>query len=244
MMNKWTNLVTQFSAIIFAVTTFSFGAYAELSPSDASSTNASGIVVPHSEIYNPAACLDKSKFGKIITKASMPADISDLELITRLVYAESAAANCPENRDDLYVGIAALILNRVHAFEATKDKNDNAVTRAVFGKSQFASSIHSYDKPTGKARWEDFICPKDSDLYKKIYDIVGKVSRGEINVSAYTEATHYYLHMHSGTHMDQPWGKRAVPLKEFGHGCLVLYKVFIDDKHKSVDHTYLDKGME
>jgi hypothetical protein len=96
-------------------------------------------------------CLNFAPAGKrAITKEDMPRGIGELELVARLVYAETLAANCPDKNQELSEGIAAVILNRVRAFE--EKGKDDAYRRVVFGKMQFASSLHFYSKAQRRIR--------------------------------------------------------------------------------------------
>ncbi len=165
-------------------------------------------------------CLNFAPAGKkAITKEDMPKGMGEPELVARLVYAETLAANCPNKNQELSEGIAAVILNRVRAFE--EKGKDDAYRRVVFGKMQFASSLHFYSK----AQWKAFTCPTDQAFYRAVYETVVKMNNGELKNGKYASATHYYLHHHFEKFQDQPWGRKAKLVAHLGGNCLGIYSL-------------------
>src|SRR5262245_55554670 len=73
---------------------------------------------------------------------------SDSELLARLAYAETLAANCPSENAKVAPIVTAVIKNRV-----TIRKND--VASVVFERDQFASSLNNYSE----SRSKEFLCP-------------------------------------------------------------------------------------
>lgn len=165
-------------------------------------------------------CLNFAPAGKkAITKEDMPTGMGELELVARLVYAETLAANCPDKNQEMSEGIAAVILNRVRAFEE-RGKAD-AYRRVVFGKMQFASSLHFYSN----AQWKAFTCPTDQAFYRSVYETVVKMNNGELKNAKYASGTHYYLHHHFKRFQDQPWGRNAKLVVHLGGNCLGIYSL-------------------
>lgn len=162
-----------------------------------------------------------TKKGEVIKKEMIPSSVSDTELLARLVYAETRAANCPAQKGRVHVGAAHVILNRVDVFK--REGRDQPVKRTVFGSKQFASSLHKYSK----SQWDAFRCPppEELDFYRNVYQTVEKIQSGEIDRKPYQGATHYYLHRHFDKYQDHPWGKSAKKIETIGGDCLGLYKV-------------------
>jgi hypothetical protein len=178
----------------------------------------------HAASQNPATpapqCLNFAPAGKrAITKEDIPKGMGDLELVARLAYAETLAANCPDKNQELSEGIAAVILNRVRAFE--EKGKDDAYRRVVFGKMQFASSLHFYSK----AQWKAFTCPTDQAFYRTVYMTVVQMNNGELKNRKYASATHYYLHNHFEKFQDQPWGREAKLVANLGGNCVGVYSL-------------------
>jgi hypothetical protein len=166
------------------------------------------------------------KKGDIIRKEDVPASVGDNELMARLIFAETKAANCSSNMDArISERITHVILNRVRAFEAKQ--MDQPVRRTVFGAKQFASSLHYYSK----SHWKAFTCPGEVDpaLYEKVTATLARVQNGETSGADYSKATHYYLHRHFGSYKDHPWGRKAKVVAD--DECLGVYdldKGFLD----------------
>lgn len=110
-------------------------------------------------------CIDDEKTVKDI-KSTMKANLdsehkyngykdalqssTDLEVASRLAYAEVLAANCSKHNSQIIRPITEVIANRI----ALK-KND--IRKVVFQRNQFASSLNNYCS----SRYKDFMCPTD-----------------------------------------------------------------------------------
>ncbi|MBY0385960.1 hypothetical protein K2X05_12445 [bacterium] len=125
------------------------------------------------------------------------ASSSDQEIFTRLAYAETRAANCPEQNTQIATRIVNVIGNRIQ-----KRKGD--VKNVVFQPSQFASSLHIYES----SKYKDFLCPKNETLWK---DVSAKVQnfmkKGSGDLSS--DTINYFLYKH-----DKRWTKEPWDLKE------------------------------
>ncbi|MEY4615533.1 MAG: hypothetical protein RJB66_493 [Pseudomonadota bacterium] len=134
----------------------------------------------------------KEKYKKI--QEALNSD-SDDELKARLIYAETLAANCPDENDKLANAISLVIENRV--------RRRGNVKSVVFQKDQFASSLNTYSE----SRINDFLCPQDEKLWNAIFR---KVSSSSL-ASSTSEASdakyimHYFLYHHSPRFKKEPW---------------------------------------
>lgn len=129
---------------------------------------------------------------------------ADLELAARLVYAETVAANCPGNEDQVLDLIASVIGNRVRIRRGD-------IKSVVFQRDQFASSLNIY----AESRYRDFICPKNDDLWKAALTKV-RANLEESNPSSPipSDAANYYLYLHSERFKAPRWRLEAVAIAE------------------------------
>lgn len=113
---------------------------------------------------------------------------SENEVLARLIYAETLAANCPSDTAKIAPVVAGVIKNRV-----TQKTNAFDV---VFERDQFASSLNNYSE----SRYKDFLCPKDSALWKTVQ---AEVQRKDSILPA--NALNYYFFKHSTKFQPPAW---------------------------------------
>ena len=129
---------------------------------------------------------------------------SELQLLTRLAYAETMAANCPEKRDKIYPGIVAVIVHRLQNNSCGKKSSQIKCTvrDVVFQLNQFASSLNIYDE----SQYKEFLCPRDSRLWTQIYAESQAMLNGSQSASGLSQkATMYFLYKHSPKYEKEPW---------------------------------------
>lgn len=141
-------------------------------------------------------------------------DDSDSELFARLVYAETLAANCPEQNNSIVSLIIGVIANRVR-------KRGGDVKSVVFQLDQFSSSLNNYDE----SRFRDFLCPRNQKLWSKIMSEAQGLEVKNLSKDSF----HYYLYKHSPRFKAPKWnfaedlGPTSLKLQE----CI---RVFLDPK--------------
>lgn len=112
---------------------------------------------------------------------------TDLELVTRLAYAETLAANCPSHADQAMDLIVSAIGNRIRV------RRGDAKS-VVFQRDQFASSLNIYPE----SRYRDFLCPTDDELWKKAgVKMQAHLEDSKPNTPLPKDAVNYYLYRHS-----------------------------------------------
>jgi excinuclease UvrABC ATPase subunit len=94
---------------------------------------------------------------------------TDVELFTRLAYAETLAANCTSQNAEVSSLIVNVIGNRVL-------KRNHDIKSVVFERAQFASSLHNYSN----SRFKDFLCPQDETLWLDIRKKSGSVFKSRL----------------------------------------------------------------
>ena len=124
---------------------------------------------------------------------------SDEELVARLAYAETLAANCPEFQKEVLYPIVRVIQNRI-----AKRKGD--VKSVVFQRDQFASSLNGYDD----SKWREFLCPTDPSLWQTALRAARAYlpNGGSMITNMSTEAFNYYLFRHSSKFSPPDWAKK------------------------------------
>lgn len=112
---------------------------------------------------------------------------SKTELFARLLYAETLAANFPEGNEQVMSQAARVIGNRMR-------KCGGAVTKVVFERDQFASSMNVYgeDNSIEGSRYLKFLCPKDQALWSMAY----KKAAAEFAKSESDTVYNYFLYKH------------------------------------------------
>lgn len=142
------------------------------------------------------------------------ANSSDMELFMRLAYAETLAANCPEQNTQIATRIVNVIGNRVQ-------KRNGDIKSVVFQPAQFASSLHNYET----AKYKDFLCPKDEALWKDISTQVQNfIAKGTGELSS--DTINYFLYKH-----DKRWAKEPWDYKENRTGAAESVRVCIKTFH-------------
>lgn len=134
---------------------------------------------------------------------------SDLELASRLAYAEVLAANCNEHNSQLVRPITEVIANRIAL-------RKNNARKVVFERDQFASSLNKYDS----SRYKDFLCPKDTQLWNEVQtqmELALQKPKNENQRLLPTDGVHYYFFQHDKKFTPPAWaeGKKAYPTIDF-----------------------------
>lgn len=126
---------------------------------------------------------------------------SDVELIARLIYSETLAANCDEFRIDVVPTIATVIQNRVA-------KRKGNVKGVIFQRDQFASSLNGYDE----SKWREFMCPTDQKLWAEALAAAKSTDQkiGPMKATAYN----YYLYQHSPRFQTPAWAKDPLEFRQ------------------------------
>lgn len=119
---------------------------------------------------------------------------SDVQILARLAYAETMAANCSGVNSQVASRIVETIGNRVKIKGGINHTRD-----VVFERQQFASTLNNYDfspkYPNAKSRYLEFLCPTDAKLWSEIYNKAQAVlTDGPKELSS--DTVHYYLFMH------------------------------------------------
>lgn len=132
----------------------------------------------------------KNEFKYDAYKKALVSD-SDEELMARLVYAETKAANCQELNDKVAPIIATVIANRVKI-----KKGD--VKAVVFQRDQFASSLNIYSE----SAYKEFLCPTEEKLWKSALIESSYVLSDKAKP---TDTVNYFLYKHSPRWIKEPW---------------------------------------
>lgn len=129
---------------------------------------------------------------------------TDLELAARLAYAETVAANCPNQEDQIVDLVASVIGNRVRIRRGD-------VKDVVFQRDQFASSLNIYSE----SRYRDFLCPNDGELWRKVLAKMGANLEGsKASAPIPNDAVNYYLHKHSDRFTVPAWNLEEAPVMD------------------------------
>ena len=140
--------------------------------------------------------LNKNSNNKYEVYLKIFVRISDIELIARLAYSETLAANC----SDLDTFIAPLIVEVIENRIRIRKGNTRSV---IFQKDQFASSLNIYEK----SRYLDFLCPKDRSLWtlilKQIQLTQKQTSKKDLILTL--DTVNYFLYNHDPRWIKEPW---------------------------------------
>jgi len=140
---------------------------------------------------------------------------SALELAARLAYAETVAASCPQQEDQVATLIAGVIGNRVRIRRGD-------VASVVFQRNQFSSSLNIYPE----SRYRDFLCPDDSALWRKVVAKVRanfKASKPDAAIPK--DAVNYYLYRHSDRFKAPAWKlEEALIADEKTRECIRVFR--------------------
>lgn len=196
-----------------------------------SSVSAEGIATPYQEaaLRDPPSvsqgsipqCLDVQPPNGGQLGNSAFRNVSDDELLARLIYAETLAARCPSENSAMAPKIAEVIFSRLRDFkEANRDK---PVRRVVFGRDMFGSSLSG----SRRAKWREFVCPSENGFESGLYGQSVKLVESLRKNPPRTDITHYFLHLYTNQYNDHPWGLKAklrgeVKRKD-GQRCLGVY---------------------
>lgn len=118
---------------------------------------------------------------------------SNAELVARLAYAETLAANCPEQNEVVSGLITEVIVNRVRL------RNGNARS-VVFQRDQFSSSLNIYSE----SRYQDFLCPKNQALWSQVLRQARR-SLSQDSGRLHRTTVNYFLYKHSPRWTKKPW---------------------------------------
>lgn len=143
------------------------------------------------------------------------------ELIARLIYAETRAASCPEHEEAVSDAITRVIKNRIakrsgHAKDPVKS--------VVFEIDQFASSLNNYRD----SEWREFLCPSDSKLWRRAFDLASRPHEREQAANIPADAFNYYLYKHSDRFQPPAWARgQAISFEGSGQisDCLRLFRL-------------------
>lgn len=118
-----------------------------------------------------------------------------LELATRLAYAETMAANCANQEEQVVGLVASVIGNRIRI-------RGGDINSVVFQKNQFSSSLNIYTE----SRYRDFLCPKDGELWNKaLTKMRANLEESKPSVPIPKDAVNYYLYRHSDRFKAPNW---------------------------------------
>jgi hypothetical protein len=136
------------------------------------------------------------------------------ELAARLAYAETLAANCPEQNDRIGDLVAAVIGNRIRIRRGD-------VESVVFQRDQFASSLNMY----AESRYRDFLCPEDNELWNSISaKIRVNLSGSKPSSPMPADTVNYYLYQHSASFKAPDWRLEEVPIADTTRHCIRVFR--------------------
>lgn len=135
---------------------------------------------------------------------------SDQALVARLIFAETLAANCPQQSASVLPLIAGAINNRIQI-----RKGD--VKSVVFERNQFASSLNHYSS----SKYLDFLCPSQADLWTQSMNAVGKKNDGLDR-----SAVNYFLYKHHAGWDKEPWKLPETKLSQISNArdCIRVFE--------------------
>lgn len=151
---------------------------------------------------------------------------SEAQLLARLAYAESLAANCPNQYDQVVPRITNVIGNRIRV-------RDGNVRSVVFQRDQFASSLNIYSS----SRYKDFLCPKNKELWNRVLTAAteqlqsSSATSGEENDTSRrlsADSINYFLPNHDPRWPNPPeWGlkENMTSTSDSLRGCLRVFHV-------------------
>ncbi len=139
----------------------------------------------------------------------------DAELATRLAYAETLAANCLDETEQVAHRVAAVIGNRIRI-------RHGDVKSVVYQRDQFSSSLNIYPE----SRYRDFLCPRDGELWDMVAANFRKNLEGEgLSEPIPKDAVNYYLYRHSPRFKPTAWGLEEVLMEgESVRNCVRVFR--------------------
>jgi hypothetical protein len=134
---------------------------------------------------------------------------SDLELASRLAYAEVLAAKCNGFKSQIVRPIVEVISNRIAI-------RNNDTRNVIFERDQFASSLNKYNS----SHYKDFLCPRDLKLWQDVQnqmEIAVQKTKGVSQRLLPRDAVHYYFFQHDTKFTPPEWaeGTKAYKQAEF-----------------------------
>lgn len=140
---------------------------------------------------------------------------SDRELAVRLAYAETLAANCPDQTAQVLAVVTSVIGNRIRI-------RGGDVRSVVFQRDQFASSLNIYPE----SRYREFLCPQDEQLWRKVDAAMRENLASPIpGASMPGDAVNYYLYRHSRRFSAPDWGLDEVVTADRGvSDCIRVFR--------------------
>lgn len=158
---------------------------------------------------NPKTARKYDGYRKLLNKDN------DFELVARLAYAETLAANCPQQIDPILELVTSAIGNRIRI-------RHGDIKSVVFQRDQFASSLNIYSE----SRYRDFLCPNDGTLWNKT------ITRMRINLespkpiaSIPADTVNYYLYRHSDRFKAPDWKlEEAMITDEKTRNCIRVFR--------------------
>lgn len=122
-------------------------------------------------------------------------DDTPLELATRLAYAETIAARCPDRESEVADLITAVIGNRIRI-------RGGDVESVVFQRDQFSSSLNIYPESS----YREFLCPRDRDRWREtLAKMRANLEAPAAGSAIPNDAVNYYLYKHSKRFKAPDW---------------------------------------
>jgi hypothetical protein len=142
-------------------------------------------------------------------------DDTPLELAARLAYAETLAANCPQQETAVADLVTSVIGNRIRI-------RGGDVKSVVFQKDQFSSSLNIYPE----SRYRDFLCPQNDALWKAVRaKMRTNLESSKPGAAIPKDAVNYYLYQHSERFKKPSWKLEEVSIAdEKTRGCIRVFR--------------------
>lgn len=134
---------------------------------------------------------------------------SDTNILARLIYSETLAANCPEAQVKIAPLIGGVIANRI---KIRKGKARDV----VFQRDQFASSFNNYQE----SRYRDLLCPQDQNLWT----LAVQSASGNLKTPLTSDTVNYYLYKHSSRFKAPNWRLTEFPVNEPIQDCIRFFR--------------------
>jgi spore coat protein U-like protein len=115
---------------------------------------------------------------------------SSEELLARLSYSETLAANCKFQNKAINSAITNVIANRIKI-----RKGD--VKSVLFERNQFSSSLNIYSE----SQYAEFLCPKNEELWNLSLQNATKT----LKETSQSQTVNYFLYKHSPRWKKEPW---------------------------------------
>lgn len=122
---------------------------------------------------------------------------SEVELLARLTYSETLAANCKSENDKIVPLITEAIANRIRI----RKRSNQDIRSVVFQRDQYASSLNIYNE----SQYKEFLCPSDAALWNKAYSAAKNALSSPTPTQLNSESVNYFLYKHSSRWTQPPW---------------------------------------